>query len=559
MITTNQKNHAVRIKSPFYQNDGNCGLHRYLEADFVNRFKQNVTKHQFDLPQFSSWQQEEQRSQFDDALVLRLPLHRAFHIVSCEVVCDCLGEPALDPDKVASAGFVIRRINSAGEQAWILEDGEAMGWQGASVEQGDPDRERRLCANGVLHQSDDQATYSGEEVHPLHALKIKDATNKTHTLLFGYLPLGGFYYQRDTSEILDQDDQKNVATSTLLWPFGYRQSNGQLWSDEHTKPVVEGKPTEAFFELLRVLVNRYHLGENSIEENAELEALCRQIGLYDAKGLALNLGNGVYNETNQALFTPYRKQTLYDYLQACFANASYNPLVDWIDRQETSIREAHLACTPVQLELLPRSDDTGKIDSTVLILASQARYMRYLLGQRLLNMTLDKIKEIPLPKFAQNNEDVFQVRVFIRYRDNLGQERLHWADTTRSISFRVAAPFDPEASRPAMIQMPSLADLRRGLAKGVSMITPSDTFSFINSLKSKEGASADALPKGNKPKATPDTGIQWICSFSLPVITMVAMILLMIMISLLNFIFSWIPWVRICLPVPKLKFPKGGG
>jgi hypothetical protein len=65
----------------------------------------------------------------------------------------------------------------------------------------------------------------------------------------------------------------------------------------------------------------------------------------------------------------------------------------------------------------------------------------------------------------------------------------------------------------------------------------------------KKGASEDVVPKGD----VPQLGIQWICSFSLPVITLVAMILLMIMISLLNIIFFWLPWVRICLPFPSIK------
>ena len=82
------------------------------------------------------------------------------------------------------------------------------------------------------------------------------------------------------------------------------------------------------------------------------------------------------------------------------------------------------------------------------------------------------------------------------------------------------------------------------------MITPSDTFNLINSLKMNKGASADALPDD---QPGPGSGIQWICSFSLPVITLVAMILLMIMISLLNIVFFWMPWVRICLPFPKMK------
>lgn len=97
--------------------------------------------------------------------------------------------------------------------------------------------------------------------------------------------------------------------------------------------------------------------------------------------------------------------------------------------------------------------------------------------------------------------------------------------------------------------MPSLGDLRKGLARGVSMITPPDTFNLLNALNLKKGASEDVLPEGEPG----GIGIQWICSFSLPVITLVAMILLMIMISLLNIVFFWLPWIKICLPFPKIK------
>ena len=45
-----------------------------------------------------------------------------------------------------------------------------------------------------------------------------------------------------------------------------------------------------------------------------------------------------------------------------------------------------------------------------------------------------------------------------------------------------------------------------------------------------------------------DLGV--ICAFSLPIITIVALLLLMIMVSLLNLIFWWLPFFRICLPVP---------
>ena len=52
--------------------------------------------------------------------------------------------------------------------------------------------------------------------------------------------------------------------------------------------------------------------------------------------------------------------------------------------------------------------------------------------------------------------------------------------------------------------------------------------------------------------------IGMICSLSIPIITICALILLMIIVSLLDFIFRWMPYFIICFPVPGLKGKKGG-
>jgi hypothetical protein len=51
-------------------------------------------------------------------------------------------------------------------------------------------------------------------------------------------------------------------------------------------------------------------------------------------------------------------------------------------------------------------------------------------------------------------------------------------------------------------------------------------------------------------------GIGMICSLSIPIVTICALILLMIIVSLLDFIFRWLPYFAICFPVPKLKGKK---
>ncbi len=47
-----------------------------------------------------------------------------------------------------------------------------------------------------------------------------------------------------------------------------------------------------------------------------------------------------------------------------------------------------------------------------------------------------------------------------------------------------------------------------------------------------------------------------ICSLSIPIITICALILLIIIVSLLDLIFHWLPWFIVCFPVPGLKGKK---
>jgi hypothetical protein len=51
----------------------------------------------------------------------------------------------------------------------------------------------------------------------------------------------------------------------------------------------------------------------------------------------------------------------------------------------------------------------------------------------------------------------------------------------------------------------------------------------------------------------PSAQIGAICSMSIPIITICALILLMIMVNLLNIIFRWLPFFMVCFPAPNLK------
>ncbi|AHE99893.1 hypothetical protein [Thioalkalivibrio paradoxus] len=538
-------NHRVRLQRPYYALEAGTELHRYQETDFIPRFLQDLESHALEQPQASIWQFQDRFSRHDESVVLRLPIHRSFYLISCEIACDRPGFPALDPARIASAGFVIRSVRGNEEHAWMLEDGAALGWQPAAAEPRDPDARRRLCPDGSVRPRQDTPTYSGEETHPLHPVVTRDRNGKCRTVLYGYLPLGGFhYYQHSAGETpFDAASERSVQQALerqLPWPFGLREAPARRrWRDGDACHVEGGRPTMAFFELLRMLVNRYHLGEAGIVENAGLEELLGEVRF-------LNVRRGRESEQVRP------RESLAEYLRSCAGHGGDNPLLRWIIGQEDTMDRHGGAAPLAQLPdaTQPASDSSGSIEYRLEFTEAQAARLRELLLARVSGQLTERAREVPIPKFQQGRHDLYQVVPFVRVLDGDGREHLVWATAgQRSRRFRVAAPFDPEASRPAVIQMPGLADLKRGLAKGVSMITPADTFNLIDRIKFKKGVTADAVPDSAPPGGT----LQWICSFSLPVVTLVAMILLMIMVSLLNILFWWLPWVRICLPFPKLK------
>ena len=47
-------------------------------------------------------------------------------------------------------------------------------------------------------------------------------------------------------------------------------------------------------------------------------------------------------------------------------------------------------------------------------------------------------------------------------------------------------------------------------------------------------------------------GLSWICGFSIPGITICAFIVLNIFLTLLNLVFGWLFFIKVCVPFPKI-------
>jgi len=140
----------------------------------------------------------------------------------------------------------------------------------------------------------------------------------------------------------------------------------------------------------------------------------------------------------------------------------------------------------------------------------------------------------------------------------------------RSAPFELAGFFDPEAPlRPIRIALPFdttpgglrkygknsafiVSDLLCGQMKRVRGLGFGDLvlsvlpWPFHKSLDVSEGGACNA--NGNS--------FGMICSLSIPIITIVAFVLLIVIAALLDLVFRWMPFLIACFPVPGLKGKK---
>jgi hypothetical protein len=135
-------------------------------------------------------------------------------------------------------------------------------------------------------------------------------------------------------------------------------------------------------------------------------------------------------------------------------------------------------------------------------------------------------------------------------------------------SFQLASYFDPDApARPIRVEMPadtSPAGLRK-FDKNTAFVMSDILCGQVSGIRGTTFGDLvrSVLPwpfhkdlGGGGGGFAPCTG-GMVCSFSIPIITLCALILLMIIVKLLDIVFFWLPFFQICLPVPKFDAKKG--
>lgn len=151
---------------------------------------------------------------------------------------------------------------------------------------------------------------------------------------------------------------------------------------------------------------------------------------------------------------------------------------------------------------------------------------------------------VPRPRYDAHHIFVAQAWVRVAGRTACEREQVLWAPPSEP--FAIADPTDLLGQRPATIQMPDIPKLLRDIPRlarararpFAGFAAPADS-SYITGEEAEDTRRA--------------WGIGFICSFGIPVITIVAYILFSITLSILLLIpgFAWMLLLKFCIPIPK--------
>ncbi len=435
------------------------------------------------------------------------PVHRTFNLALLEAVCDRPGSPRLDPRDIASAGFVVRRMGDTGEEGWLLRDERVVGWARPSEPELDPDpaqRKLRLNAgnshlNGQLQRLHAALEPPAERVARLFVAPPEVCAAAGRTLLYGLVPVTSSERSEEAQPVeIDSQIVASAMPNFLLgpesaaWP-DLGVSSIQFDELNHLLATAPGHPLVAFLQNLRLM----HFGWHAFDPAAEgalIGPLLNQVTL---------------------TFADQRTAALGDFLHALVRR--------FILRDDGSSEAIELPADWPQ----PTAELAGRLREVV----AQALQARLQEG-------------VPNEQRFDETGASYRLHAFIRVRSHDGcLPALQWA--APSAPFQIV-PWWESGGGP--LHTISLPDFDR---ESIKKVKPNIAFKVPPSLAALLQQKPESFLKGEAQAG--GVALGWICSFSIPVITLCAFIVLNIFLALLHLAFQWLFYVKICLPFPKPK------
>jgi hypothetical protein len=428
------------------------------------------------------------------ALKLFQPAHGRFYLVAANLVCRIAGLPdhVVEAAQGERAAFVLRRLGPEGtEEAWVADPK-------------DPTRQRHQWAPLAL--GEEQQLASDEELFPMFPVNYT-VEGRRRRLLVGFIPTSS---------------RESFQSASAF-----------------AAPTTEGNPLEHQAEERVVAPYAFLKAIPGNTAEAEPEKDASRFLLLDLAALLrehlASLWSALEAGTPPAASTKTR--ALYDSLAAHRAGSSTSPtwrealVAAWKDRGNIAAGKPSTVTANLRWSTLPVNTLRQQLATALQASPSKPSHPS---GQ--------------VPKLENPGESRYVLRcAYLRPRCGALHPPLVSAPTE---AFSLAAFFDPDApARPVHISLPADTSIKglRKFKKNVRFVTSNTLREQMSRVSDLQAVLDKKLPAGTS------FDLGEICSFSIPIITLCAFMVLMIFLILLNLIFWWLPFLKVCLPTVKVK------
>lgn len=475
------------------------------------------------------------------------PVQRMVNIAMVDLCCTGLGNPRIDPTRVLSAGLVIRRVfrapgykkgrtyedqntlsawmrSATGQHAWIKLAGDQElsdpdPGQRPQLKSGQPELDRRLAAMYL-------STAQTELSTPAFAAPPAICAGLGRTVFYALIPTASSEVtdtQPKQPPIIDQagllaslpallrSSQFTSQPSTPMPPpiVDYRWISDEFLNTVYPPTLSSSSPPSAptpnpnvasfqgFTTALRMLHTVFGAFDGTAQGNAILNLL--------------NQHNVTFSDNStqpMGAFYQSAKSALLDF--NAYSNPSVNPPTLQMPAAWDSLNDSDQAelLAALSAALAPRSQN---------LLAPQGRF--------------------------QDDSRYYRLRMFFRIKGDTPScpPKLVWSQY--SDPFKIA-PWHATGLR-AHPPIP-LPDPTSEFVKNAK---PNCAFQVPGNLMSAmQGTSLSGMMSGGG--GGNGLSLSWICGFNIPLITICAFFVLNIFLSLLNIVFFWLPFIKICIPLP---------
>jgi hypothetical protein len=506
-------------------------LLQMYQEDFPERFQSDLATVPTKAAQLSTTQTL--NGSFAQPATLYQPMQRIVHLAMMQLACDAVGQPQLDPLRVDTIGVVIRRLRVfAGAsssspydpnppyEAWMKSAAGQYQWRVPGDADADPDpAQRPHLQSGQAHLDAQLAAVSlsqawSEVYTPGFLAPPATNTALNRTIVYGLVPTASSDVTNATPVAVSyKPDDLAAVLPTILKNNGGAPSapasgatvDYRWLSDAYASASPQSAPDFATFAAaLLLLYRQFGAFDGTATGNAVLAVLAKKNVTFTVTDTS---GNPTYPTESMANFFAAAKQVLIDYDPA--AGGAIPTLT-----------------MPTAWDAFSADDQSAFIAAVSKALQSSSSQVQFPTGR------------------YQDATRLYQLRVFFRIKGHTKDcpTQLYWSDY--SDVFRIAPWYDSSQRMSAPIPLPDPT------LRSLLMAKPNVAFAVPKGLmNAMQGASMSKLLDGSASGGS--FNLNWICGFNIPIITICAFFILTIFLTLLNVVFYWLPFVKICIPFPE--------